>query len=136
LIQKLPQDLIVLPLQTLGELFNVLVKKGGRSLEEARSSVLSWRDSYDVAETTAKVVIAATDLSSQHRLGILDSVILATDADVSCRLLLSEDMQDGFTSTGVTIGKSLRVNAAPIARKMAQCRASLLPDKYSQQFAM
>jgi predicted nucleic acid-binding protein len=103
LIQKLPQDLIVLPAQTLGELFNVLVRKAGRSPEEARSSVLGWRDSYDVTDTTAKVEIAATDLASQHRLGIWDSVILASAADAGCRLLLSEDMQDGFTWTGVTV---------------------------------
>jgi len=31
LLQKLPQDLIVTPAQTLGELFNVLVKKARRS---------------------------------------------------------------------------------------------------------
>jgi predicted nucleic acid-binding protein len=103
LIQKLPQDLIVLPAQTLGELFNVLVRKAGRSPEEARSAVLGWRDSYDVTDTTAKVEIAATDLASQHRLGIWDSVILASAADAGCRLLLSEDMQDGFTWTGVTV---------------------------------
>jgi len=103
LIQKLPQDLIVLPAQTLGELFNVLVRNAGQSPEEARSSVLSWRDSYDVTDTTAKVVIAATDSASQHRLGIWDSVILASAADAGCRLLLSEDMQDGFTWTGVTV---------------------------------
>lgn len=103
LMQKLPQDLVVLPAQTLGELFNVLVRKAGRSSEEARSSILVWRDAYDIADTTAKVVIAATDLASQHRLGIWDSVILASAADAGCRLLLSEDMQDGFTWTGVTV---------------------------------
>jgi predicted nucleic acid-binding protein len=120
LMQKLPQDLIVLPAQTLGELFNVLVRKAARSPEEARSAVLSWRDSYDVADTTAKIVIAATDLASQHRLGIWDSVILATAADAGCRLLLSEDMQDGFTWTGVTVANPFAATRHPLLDAILQ----------------
>ena len=120
LVQKLPQDLIVLPAQVLGELFNVLVRRAERSPEEARSSVLSWRDSYDVADTTAKIVIAATDLASQHRLGIWDSVILATAADAGCRLLLSEDMQDGFTCTGVTVANPFATTMHPLLDAIIQ----------------
>ena len=103
LLQKLPQDLIVTPAQTLGELFNVLVKKARRTPTEARASILSWQDSFDVADTSAKVIIAATDLASQHQLSIWDAVVLATAADAGCRLLLSEDMQDGFTWNCVTV---------------------------------
>ena len=120
LMRKLPQDLIVLPAQTLGELFNVLVRKAARSPEEARSSVLSWSDSYDVADTTAKVVIAATDLASQHRLGIWDSVILAAAAEAGCRLLLSEDMQDGFTWTGVTVANPFAATLHPLLHAILQ----------------
>ncbi len=120
LMQKLPQDLIVLPAQTLGELFNVLVRKAVRSPEEARSSVLSWSDSYDVTDTTAKVVIAATDLASQHRLGIWDSVILAAAAEAGCRLLLSEDMQDGFTWTGVTVANPFAATPHPLLDAILQ----------------
>lgn len=103
LLQKLPQDLIVTPAQPLGELFNVLVKKARRTPTEARTSILSWHDSFEVADTSAKVIIAATDLASQHQLSIWDAVVLATAADAGCRLLLSEDMQDGFTWNGVTV---------------------------------
>jgi predicted nucleic acid-binding protein len=120
LVQKLPQDLIVLPVQTLGELFNVLVRKGRRSTEEARSSVLGWRDSYDVADTTSNVVIAATDLASLHRLGIWDSVILATAAVAGCRLLLSEDMQDGFTWAGVTVANPFASKLHPLLDSIVQ----------------
>ena len=37
LVLKLPIGSAVLPIQTLGELFNVLVRKGGRSRDAARS---------------------------------------------------------------------------------------------------
>ena len=42
----------------------------------AREAVLSWRDAY---------------------------VVLAASAEVECRLLLSEDLQEGFTWRGVTV---------------------------------
>jgi predicted nucleic acid-binding protein len=102
-VQKLPQDLLVLPVQTLGELFHVLVRKAGRPAVVARAAILSWRDSFAVVETSAKVMTAATDLAVQHQLSIWDSVILAAAAEAGCRLLLSEDLQDGFTWSGVTV---------------------------------
>ena len=43
LIQRLPAGAIVLPVQTLGELFNVLVRKAKRRPGRAREAVLSWR---------------------------------------------------------------------------------------------
>ncbi len=103
LIQRLPPGTIVLPVQTLGELFNVLVRKAKRRPNRARAAVLSWRDAYAVIETSAAVIVSATDLASDHGLSIWDSVVLAAAAEAECRLLLSEDLQDGFTWRGVTV---------------------------------
>ena len=103
LIQRLPQTTIVLPVQTLGELFNVLVRKATWRPARARAAVLSWRDAYSIAETSASVMISATDIASDHGLSIWDSVVLATSAEAECRLLLSEDLQEGFTWRGVTV---------------------------------
>lgn len=103
LLQRLPQGDIILPLQTLGELFNVLVGKAKRTPARARTAVLSWRDSYPVIDTSASVMIDATGLASDHGLSIWDSVVLAASAEAQCRLLLSEDLQDGFTWRGVTV---------------------------------
>lgn len=44
LVQKLPDGLTLLPVQTLGELFNLLVRKAGRSPVRARKAILSWRE--------------------------------------------------------------------------------------------
>jgi len=103
LIQRLSPGTIVLPVQTLGELFNVLVRKAQRRPARARAAVLSWRDAYPVAETSATVIVNAMDLASGHGLTIWDSVVLAASAEAECRLLLSEDHQDGFTWRGVTV---------------------------------
>ncbi len=121
LLEKLPQDAVVLPIQTLGELFQVLVRKARRSPAEARRAILTWHDSFAVAETTAKVMLAAADAAAGHQLGIWDAVILATADDAGCRLLLSEDMQDGFTWTGVTV-----VN--PFAAAKHPLLTAMMPD--------
>jgi predicted nucleic acid-binding protein len=103
LLERLPQASVVLPVQTLGELFQVLVRKFGRSRASARSTVITWSDTFAVAETSTSAVLAAADLAVNHQLGIWDAVILSVAAEADCRLLLSEDMQDGFIWQGVTI---------------------------------
>ena len=103
LIQRLPPGGVVLPVQTLGELFNVLVRKAKRRPMRAKAAVLSWRDAYHMVETSAAVMANAMDLASDHGLTIWDSVVLAASAEAECRLLLSEDLQDGFTWRGVTV---------------------------------
>jgi predicted nucleic acid-binding protein len=103
LLGKLPQASVVLPVQTLGELFQVLVRKAGRSTADARSAMLSWRDTFALVETSAGAMLAATDLVVNHQLGLWDAVILCVAAQADCHLLLSEDMQNGFIWQGVTI---------------------------------
>ena len=113
-IQQLPQDLIVLPAQTLGELFNVLVRKVKRSPQRARHAVLSWCDAYAVVETSSIVVASAIDLSPDHGLSIWDSVVLSASAHAGCRLLLSEDLQEGFTWRGVTVANPFSSDLHPV----------------------
>jgi predicted nucleic acid-binding protein len=103
LIRKLPQEAGVVPIQVLGELFNVLVRKAGKSRREARDALLSWRDTFSVVETSSEAMPAAADLAMDHQLGIWDAVILSAAAQGGCRLLLSEDLQEGFTWAGVTV---------------------------------
>jgi predicted nucleic acid-binding protein len=103
LIRKLPPESIILPVQVLGELFNVLVRKAGRSRSDARAALLSWHDTFTVIETSAEIVLAAADLATAHQIGIWDAVIVSAASQAGCRLLLSEDLQQGFTWGGVTV---------------------------------
>jgi predicted nucleic acid-binding protein len=114
LIQRLPPEVVVLPVQTLGELFNVLVRKAKRRPGRAREAVLGWRDAYAVVETSASVIVNAMDLASDHGLTIWDSVVLAASAEAECRLLLSEDLQEGFTWRGVTVANPFAPTLHPI----------------------
>jgi predicted nucleic acid-binding protein len=121
LVGGLPQGSVILPVQTLGELFQVLVRKAGRSRSGARSAILSWRDAFPLFETSAATMLAAADLAVMHQIGIWDAVILSAAAEADCTLLLSEDMQDGFIWQGVTI-------ANPFARAKHPSLKALLSE--------
>jgi predicted nucleic acid-binding protein len=103
LVQQLPPASTFLPVQALGELFNVLVRKARRSPAHARAAILTWGDTFPLIETSSSVALGAADLATDHRFGIWDAVILAAAAEARCRLLLSEDLQEGFTWSGVTV---------------------------------
>ncbi len=97
-----------LPIQVLGELFNVLVRKAGVGRENAREAVLDWMETYDLIPTSAEVLRDAVALSSDYGLQIWDAVILAAARSVQCEILLSEDMSDGFEWKGVTVRNPFR----------------------------
>lgn len=118
LVQKLPRDSIVLPAQTLGELFHVLVRKAGRTPAKTRAAILGWQDAFPVADTSAAVMLAATDLATDHRLSTWDAVVLAASAEAGCRLLLSEDLHDGFTWNGVTVSNPFASSPHPLLRAL------------------
>lgn len=114
LVQKLPADAVVLPVQALGELFNVLVRKAKWTPDAARTAILSWHDTFAVIGTSMVIMAAAADLAHDHQLSIWDAVMLAAAADGGCRLLLSEDLQDGFTWRGVTVANPFAPTRHPL----------------------
>lgn len=103
LISQLPEELVLLPAQTLGELYRVLTSKARRDHSVARQAILNWADSFEVADSTWSAFQSAMDLSADHGLQIWDALILSVAAENRCRLLVSEDMQNGFTWHGVTV---------------------------------
>lgn len=103
LIEHLPSNEVILPAQTLGELSRVLTGKAKRSASQTREAVLSWADSFEVADSSWFAFQAALDLTVDHQLSIWDALILAVAAENHCRLLLSEDFHNGFTWRGVTV---------------------------------
>ena len=119
-IGRLPQGAAVLPVQVLGELFNVLTRKAGRSRAAARRAILGWRDGFDLIGTSAGVMVAANDLAVDHKLSIWDAVVLSAAAEGNCRLLLSEDLQEGFTWRGVTVVNPFAAKRHPLLNGLLQ----------------
>lgn len=120
LIRRLPAGSSLLPVQTLGELFQLLVRKASRTPAQARAAILGWRDAFLLIETSEAVIVGAAELAATHRFSFWDGVVLASAAEGGCRLLLSEDLQEGFTWNSVTVTNPFGVSPHPLL-------ANLLP---------
>lgn len=103
LIRQLHARSIILPAQVTGELFRVLVRKVGIRPDSARQLVQRFLRDYATAPATPTALNSAMSLSVMSKISIWDAIVLATAAEAGCRMLLSEDMQHGFTWSGVTI---------------------------------
>ena len=114
LIEQLRPEQALLPVQALGELYTVLVRKAGRSRHQARAAVIEWGDAFPLIDSSSDVLLAAMDLSVDHQLFLWDAVMMAAAADARCRVLLSEDLQEGFTWGGVTVVKPFAKNRHPL----------------------
>jgi len=120
LIQRLPAGSALLPVQTLGELFQLLARKVNRTPAQARTAILGWRDAFPLIETSETVILGAAELAATHRFSFWDGVVLASAAEGGCRLLLSEDLQEGFTWNGVTVTNPFGVSPHPLLTNLLQ----------------
>jgi predicted nucleic acid-binding protein len=114
LLDRLPPERVLLPVQVLGELYRVLTGKAKVSPVTARIVVQQWADSFDVADSTWAAFQSAFDLAVDHGLSICDALILAVTAENRCRLLLTEDLHHGFTWRGVTVINPYRLPSHPL----------------------
>lgn len=103
---------LVAPVQALGELFVVLVRRG-RSRDDARQIVLRLRAVLGSPPSTSDTLASALDCATTHRLQFWDALILTAAAEASCALLLSEDMHPGFVWRGVNVVNPLAGTADP-----------------------
>ena len=114
LVEQLPAEGVLLPAQTLGELYRVITGKAKREATAAREAILAWADSFEVVDSSWVAFQSALDLSVDHGLQIWDALILSVAAESRCRLLLSEDLHHGFTWHGVTVVNPFVTPYAPL----------------------
>ena len=81
----------------------MLTRKARRDPLVAQRAVALWCERTTPVPTTEGTLAAGMELATLHRLQSWDAMVLAAAAQAECRLLLSEDMQDGFTWRGVTV---------------------------------
>lgn len=93
---------LLAPAQALGELF-VVLRLGSASGKEAREILLEFAEAFAGPDTEKPTLLSAADLVVDHKLQFWDALILSAAADAGCALLLSEDMQHGFVTRGVTV---------------------------------
>ena len=114
LITRIGPSRLVVAAQVAGELYNVLTKKGRRTRSAAVKTVMGWQDLIGLTPHDQHTLTDALDLASRHELQIWDALITCIAAESGCRLLLSEDMQDGFVYRGVTIANPFAETPHPL----------------------
>jgi predicted nucleic acid-binding protein len=75
----------------------------GATSPDTRDAILSWSNSFPVADSTWISLQIAFEISATHQLQIWDALILAVAAESRCRVLASEDFHDGFSWNSVTV---------------------------------
>lgn len=119
LVAALPQVGIIAPVQALGECFVVLCK-GGAPTTEAREIVQRFAEDFGCPASGRSTALAAADLVVDHKLQYWDAMIVSAAADAGCAILLSEDMQHGFVTRGLTVVDPF---AEPMHEKLARLLA-------------
>lgn len=119
LLSLLPQEAILLPTQALAELSHLLQRKAKYDRQRASEAVASWRSIGVDLPTSGEVLDLAMRLMVDHQFQTFDAIILAAAIEARAVVLLSDDMQHGFASHGVTI-----VN--PFTTPLHQALSSLL----------
>jgi predicted nucleic acid-binding protein len=121
LLQRLPAASIIIPVQVLGELSRVMRRKSGLSRNDAAARVDRWRSDYQTADTTAAAFADAAELSLKHDVDIWDAIVMSAALHANCRVIVSEDFQDGFVWRGCTV-------ANPFADRLHPLLSSVLND--------
>ena len=118
LLASLSDADIVVPVQCLGELFRVLTGKAGRSAPQAQEAVLGWMDAYPLLESNASAWRGAMDLCVAHQLASWDALVLNVAAEGGARLLLTEDLNPGFSWRGVRVVNPLKQHSDPLLTQL------------------
>ncbi|MDP6787057.1 MAG: PIN domain-containing protein [Rhodospirillales bacterium] len=92
----------LLTLQALGEFFYVVTRKAKCDPADAQGMVEVWRAVFPVFPADEGCLIAAMAAVGDHGLPFWDAMIWAAARRAGCRLLFTEDFQDGRTLGGVT----------------------------------
>jgi predicted nucleic acid-binding protein len=89
--------------QSLAELHFLLVRKARIAADDAAARVIRLAAIAELAATDEQLFDAALGLCVDHKLRIVDAIILAAAAAARCDILLTEDFQPGFAWHGTTI---------------------------------
>jgi predicted nucleic acid-binding protein len=92
----------VLSLQVLQEYFSASKKKLGLSADSARQKIQLF-SRLDVVILGVPDLLAAIDLHRLHQFSIWDALVIRAAVNGGCRILYSEDLQDGRRIDGLEI---------------------------------
>jgi predicted nucleic acid-binding protein len=89
--------------QVLSEVGNVLIRKFGVPVGEARARVASIAAGCDVVTLTPAVILDAFRVAERYRLGLYDGQIVAAALACGARRLFTEDLHHGLSIDGLEL---------------------------------
>jgi predicted nucleic acid-binding protein len=120
LLEMIGPDALVLPLQAMGEVLMALMRKAHRDADYSVGRVRDWLMRYAWQETSEEVFRGALEIVERHKLSIWDSIILSSAHAAEASVLLSEDLQDGFTWKAVTVVNPFTASPESLRRRLSQ----------------
>ncbi len=118
LLKKISPGEVLIPLQAVLETVRWLIKRARQPLSLAAASATFWSTNYIPQATNFNVLTASMELMSQHHMQVFDCIIFAAAAEGGADILLSEDMQDGFTWRGVTVVNPFLPEPSPLLQRL------------------
>jgi predicted nucleic acid-binding protein len=103
LVSRLGPGAALLPLQAAGETLRWLLSRGRLGRREAVQRIKAWSERCILLPFAPGSFDHALELVGQNGLQVWDAVILSACAEARADVMLSEDMQHGFSWRGVTI---------------------------------
>lgn len=92
----------VMILQSLAEFFHVTTRKVMLPADAALTFIQDWYALFPIVAADDEGLIEAVGAVEAHGLAFWDAMLWAAARRAGCRLLLSEDFQDGRSLGGVT----------------------------------
>jgi len=93
----------VVSVQVLNEFASVAFRKLKMTWPEIREILATIRAVCEVIPVTVEIHETGLVIAERYRLSFYDSLILAAAKQAKCRMIYSEDMQDGQIIQGVSI---------------------------------
>lgn len=91
----------VLTLQSLAEFFFVATRKGRLDPALATAFVEDWRAVFPVRAATEDTLVEAIAAVRRDKMSFWDAMLWAVAREAGCRIVVSEDFQDGQALGGV-----------------------------------
>lgn len=93
----------ILTLQSLGEFFHAVTRKGIAPRLAAARQVHDWMGVFATVGASETALATAIDISAAGLLSLWDALLVATAEEAGCSLVLSEDMHDGMRFGRLTV---------------------------------
>jgi len=95
---------LVISTQVLQEVFVVLTRKTKPPLKpEKTKEILEVFLPFEIVQITPELIFKAIDILIKHRISFWDALIISAAVKAKCKVVFTEDLNDGQIIEGVTI---------------------------------